>query len=94
MSSSSLTISRTHYFRLVTGTVTMLSYVHRHIRGNRYKRMKRMATTFNEANTVEALARDLLCGGVTHHTAVGARLDRRLRQRAPPRTYRSDEGNP
>jgi hypothetical protein len=31
MSSSSLTISRTHYFRLVTGTVTMLSYVHRHI---------------------------------------------------------------
>ncbi len=47
--------------------------------------MKRMATTFNEANTVEALARDLLCGGVTHHTAVGARLDRRLRHRTPPR---------
>ena len=23
--------------------------------------------TFNEANTVEAFIRDLLCGGVTHH---------------------------
>lgn len=28
--------------------------------------------TFNEANTVEAFIRDRLCGGVTHHTAVGA----------------------
>ena len=27
--------------------------------------------TFNEANTVEAFIRDRLCGGVTHHTAVG-----------------------
>jgi type I restriction enzyme, R subunit len=27
--------------------------------------------TFNEANTVEAFIRDLLCGGVTDHTAVG-----------------------
>ena len=26
--------------------------------------------TFNEANTVEAFIRDLLCGGITHHTAV------------------------
>ena len=25
---------------------------------------------FDEANTVEAFIRDLLCGGVTHHTAV------------------------
>lgn len=33
--------------------------------------------TFNEANTVEAFLRDLLCGGVTHHTAVGPGLARR-----------------
>lgn len=33
--------------------------------------------SFNEANTVEALVRDLLCGGVTHHTAVGPGLARR-----------------
>ena len=33
--------------------------------------------TFNESNTVEALIRDLLCGGVTHHTAVGPGLARR-----------------
>jgi len=33
--------------------------------------------TFNEANTVEAFVRDLLCGGVTHHTAVGPGLARR-----------------
>ena len=26
--------------------------------------------TFNEANTVEAFIRNLLCGGITHHTAV------------------------
>jgi type I restriction enzyme R subunit len=26
---------------------------------------------FNEANTVEAFIRDRLCGGITHHTAVG-----------------------
>ena len=31
---------------------------------------------FNEANTVEAFLRDLLCGGVTHHTAVGPGLAR------------------
>jgi len=36
--------------------------------------------TFNEANTVEALIRDQLCGGVTHHTAVGPGLARRNRQ--------------
>ena len=35
---------------------------------------------FNEANTVEALVRDLLCGGVTHHTAVGSGLARRAGQ--------------
>src|SRR6185436_14193343 len=34
--------------------------------------------TFNEANTVEAFVRDRLCGGVTHHTAVGPGLARRL----------------
>jgi type I restriction enzyme R subunit len=34
--------------------------------------------SFNEANTVEAFVRDRLCGGVTHHTAVGAGLARRL----------------
>ena len=33
--------------------------------------------TFNESNTVEAYLRDLLCGGVTHHTAVGPGLARR-----------------
>ena len=33
--------------------------------------------TFNEANTVEAFIRDLLCGGVTHHTAVGPGIARR-----------------
>ncbi len=33
--------------------------------------------TFNEANTIETFVRDLLCGGVTHHTAVGAGLARR-----------------
>ena len=33
--------------------------------------------TFNEANTVEAFIRDRLCGGVTHHTAVGPGLARR-----------------
>ncbi len=33
--------------------------------------------TFNEANSVEALIRDLLCGGITHHTAVGPGLARK-----------------
>lgn len=33
--------------------------------------------TFNEANTVEAFVRDLLCGGITHHTAIGPGLARR-----------------
>ena len=33
--------------------------------------------TFTEASTVESLVRDLLCGGVTHHTAVGPGLARR-----------------
>lgn len=32
---------------------------------------------FNEANTVEAFICDLLCGGVSHHTAVGPGLARR-----------------
>jgi type I restriction enzyme R subunit len=32
--------------------------------------------TFNEANTVEAFIRDRLCGGITHHTAVGPGLAR------------------
>jgi len=32
--------------------------------------------TFNEANTVEAFVRDLLCGGITHHTAAGPGLAR------------------
>ena len=36
--------------------------------------------TFNEANTVEAFIRDLLCGGITHHTAVGPGLARRAGQ--------------
>ena len=31
---------------------------------------------FNEANTVEAFIRDLLCGGVTHHNIVGPGLAR------------------
>jgi type I restriction enzyme R subunit len=31
---------------------------------------------FNESNTVEAFIRDRLCGGFTHHTAVGAGLAR------------------
>ncbi|MDC1390180.1 HsdR family type I site-specific deoxyribonuclease [Acidimicrobiales bacterium] len=35
---------------------------------------------FNEGNTVEALIRDLLCGGVTDHTAVGAGRSRRSGQ--------------
>ncbi len=33
--------------------------------------------TFDESNTVEAYVRDLLCGGITHHTAVGPGLARR-----------------
>lgn len=33
--------------------------------------------SFNEASTVENLVRDLLCGGITHHTAVGPGLARR-----------------
>ena len=33
---------------------------------------------FTESSTVESLVRDLLCGGVTHHTAVGPGLARRL----------------
>lgn len=33
---------------------------------------------FTEATTVEHLLRDLLCGGVTHHTATGPGLARRL----------------
>ena len=32
---------------------------------------------FTEASTVENMIHDLLCGGVTHHTAVGAGLARR-----------------
>ncbi len=36
--------------------------------------------TFNEANTVEAFVRDLLCGGVAHHSAVGPGLARRAGQ--------------
>ncbi len=32
---------------------------------------------FTEASTVENLVRDLLCGGITHHTAVGHGLARR-----------------
>jgi len=34
-------------------------------------------TAFNEGNTVEAFIRDLLCGGITYHTAVGPGLARR-----------------
>lgn len=33
--------------------------------------------TFNESNTVEAFIRDRLCGGITHHTAVGRGIARR-----------------
>ncbi len=33
--------------------------------------------TFTESNTVEAFLRDILCGGITHHTAVGPGLARR-----------------
>ena len=33
--------------------------------------------SFTEASTVENLVRDLLCGGVAHHTAVGAGLARK-----------------
>ncbi len=33
--------------------------------------------TFNESDTVEAYLRDLLCGCVTHHTAVGPGFARR-----------------
>lgn len=33
--------------------------------------------SFTEASTVESLVRDLLCGGITHHTAVGAGLARK-----------------
>ena len=33
--------------------------------------------SFTEASTVENMVRDLLCGGVTHHTAVGAGLARK-----------------
>ena len=36
--------------------------------------------TFNESNTVEAFIRDLLCGGINHHTAVGPGLARRSDQ--------------
>src|SRR6266516_6143367 len=32
---------------------------------------------FSEATTVEAFVRDRLCGGITHHTAVGPGLARR-----------------
>ncbi len=35
---------------------------------------------FNEANTVEAFIRDRLCGGITHHTAIGPGLARRSGQ--------------
>jgi type I restriction enzyme R subunit len=33
--------------------------------------------SFTEASTIEALLRDLLCGGITHHTAVGPGLARK-----------------
>ncbi len=35
---------------------------------------------FTEGNTVEAFVRDRLCGGITHHTAVGPGLARRAGQ--------------
>src|SRR5690349_11458219 len=37
-------------------------------------------TAFNEGNTVEAFVRDVLCGGITHYTAVGPGLARRSGQ--------------
>src|SRR4029077_168346 len=36
--------------------------------------------TFNEGNSVEALIRDRLCGGIIHHTAVGPGFARRHRE--------------
>lgn len=36
--------------------------------------------SFNEGNTVEAYIRDLLCGGVTHYTAIGPGLARDSRK--------------
>jgi len=33
--------------------------------------------SFNEGNTVEAFVRDVLCGGITHYTAVGSGIARR-----------------
>lgn len=33
---------------------------------------------FNESNTVESLIRDLLCGGITHYTAVGPGIARKV----------------
>ncbi len=33
--------------------------------------------TFNKSNTVEALIRVVLCGGITHCTAVGPRIARK-----------------
>ena len=36
--------------------------------------------TFSEANTVEAFIRDLLCGGITHHIAIGPGLARHTGQ--------------
>ena len=39
--------------------------------------------TFNESNTVEAFIRDLLCGDITHHTAVGPGLARLTPARSP-----------
>src|SRR5918999_2397815 len=37
-------------------------------------------SAFNESNTVEAFIRDLLCGGITHYTAVGPGLARDSRK--------------
>lgn len=34
-------------------------------------------TAFSEANTVEALVRDRICGGIKHHTSVGPGVSRR-----------------
>ena len=36
--------------------------------------------TFTEASTVEAMLCDIMCGGITHHTAAGAGLARRNKQ--------------
>ena len=36
--------------------------------------------SFNEANTVEAFVRDLLCGSITYHAAVDPGLSRRSGQ--------------